>query len=142
MAVPENVVTGVVAEVSREMQNHEYGQVAIGTFAEAQPNAARYLSAQAKLLGDEGIVHAVFHAHVVSACVQKQSDAPLPVLTFPDLDKAAKGMAEKRLQEAEPAISEYVTTNIEIPPMRRSVAIIALALSAAIENTGTEATET
>ncbi|HEY8429491.1 MAG TPA: hypothetical protein VIL20_13995 [Sandaracinaceae bacterium] len=131
MPIPESQVAAVVAEVSQRMSEPTYAQLAIGSFAQAHPDVGRYITAHLDDLGGgEAVMHAVFHAEVLNECFRRYLDRELPPVRFGDLDAAARtGDPIERFRATEPALADYVATNVESEPMRRVLALVALAMS-------------
>lgn len=129
MPITEAQVLAVVGDVSKRMKDPSYGQIAIGTFVEQFPDVARFVSAHANEIGGgEGVAHAVFHAHVLAECLEKQAKKRLPEVGFRELDVVAKGDVEKKLGEEEPALAAYVASNVDDPAVRKLVSHVGLAL--------------
>lgn len=131
MAIPESQVAAVVAEVSQRMSDPTYAQLAIGSFAQAHPDVGRYITAQLDDLGGgEAVMHTVFHAEVLNECFRRHFERELPPVRFGDLDAAAKvGDPVERFRAAEPALADYVASNVDSEPMRRVLALVALAMT-------------
>ena len=70
------------------MQSPQYGELAIGTFVQAQPELTRFLSAHAEDLGGaEAVMHAVFHAQVSDRVLSKgPRRKTCPIVPFSLLD--------------------------------------------------------
>lgn len=133
MSIPESQVAAVVSEVSQRMSEPGYAQLAIGGFAQSHPDAGRYITAHLdELGGGEAVMHAVFHAEVLNECFRRHLERELPPVRFADLDAAAKiGDPIERLRASEPALADYVTSNVDAEAMRRVLALVALAMSRA-----------
>ncbi|MCZ7677594.1 MAG: hypothetical protein M5U28_01975 [Sandaracinaceae bacterium] len=133
MPIPESQVAAVVSEVSRRMSEPGYAQLAIGGFAQSHPDAGRYITAHLdELGGGEAVMHAVFHAEVLNECFRRHLERELPPVRFADLDAAAKaGDPIERLRASEPALADYVASNVDVDAMRRVLALVALAMSRA-----------
>lgn len=122
----------VVSETSKRLSDPGYGQVAVGTFVQQHPQVGQYLSARmADLGGGENVIHAAFHAQVMAECIERHRGSPVPPVGFRDLDAAAKGDPPARLREDEPALSDYLASNVDEAGMRSVLALVALALRAA-----------
>lgn len=130
MPIPEKVVAEIVADVSKRMSNPKYPQIAIGSFAESHPDAGRYITAHAEEIGGgEGVMHAVFHAHVIDECFARQAGRELLPVRFRQLDAVAGADPMPQLRAREPAIADYIQSNVDAPAMQRVLALIALAMS-------------
>ncbi len=133
MTIPEQVVAEVVREISARMSDPSYGQLAVGSFVQAHPEASQFLSAHMdELGGGENVIHAVFHAQVLARCFEHHlEDAALPPLGFTDLDVVSRGGEPvARLEASQPALNDYLGSNVTEPAMRRLLALIALGLDA------------
>jgi hypothetical protein len=129
MPVPEKTVVAVVTDVSKRMSDPTYAQVAVGSFAQAHPDAARYVTAHAdELGGTEAVVHAIFHAEVMAECVRRHAGRSPSRLSFADLDEAAHADQLLALRRVEPSLADYLASNVESDAMRRVVALVAMAL--------------
>jgi hypothetical protein len=141
--IPEALVAQVVTEVSQRLAEPSYAQLSIGAFVEAHPDASRYLAARLDALGGgESVMHAVFHAELMHECFRRHLERDLPPVRFRDLDAAARGEAqvagdpEQALRRAQPALADFVASNVEAPSMRSVVALVALAMQAAAQRPG------
>src|SRR5690606_6978456 len=103
--IPEKVVAEVVTEVSERMRDPGYAQLAIGSFAEAHPDAGRFIAAHLdELGGGEAVMQVVFHAEVIHECFRRHLDRSLPRVGFRDLDAVANGELVDALQKRQPAL--------------------------------------
>ena len=131
MTISEERVGEVIAEVSQRMADPNYAQLAIGHFIESQPHVSRYLSARLNTLGSESVMHAVFHAEVLSECFLREKGRALSTVEFADLDAAHDGEgALERFGEVEPALASYLATNVEEEPIRECLGLVGLAMAA------------
>jgi hypothetical protein len=131
-SVPESVVETVVKSVSARLADPNYAQIAVGTFVEAFPDVSRFVSAHAdELGGGEAMIHVVFHAQVLAEAFETHRKRVAKEIGFVDLDRAAVADLEEGFAAAEPALASYVASNVETPVVRRLLAHIGLALSAA-----------
>jgi hypothetical protein len=132
MAISEKVVAEVVADVSSRMSDPTYAQLAIGGFAQAHPDAGRYITAHLdELGGGEAVMHTVFHAEVLSECFRRHLGHELRAIRFRDLDAAANGDEAATLRRLEPALADYLASNIDDGVMRRVLSLVALAMTKA-----------
>jgi hypothetical protein len=130
MPIPEKLVADVVSEVSERMNDPGYAQVAIGSFAQSHPDAGRYITAHLDELGSgEAVMHTVFHAEVLSECFRRHLGQELRPVRFRDLDAAATADVIAALQEREPALADYVGSNVDDEAMRRVLSLVGLAMS-------------
>lgn len=127
-AIPEQLVEEVVTETSERMaKDPSYAQLAVGNFVQVHPNVSRYVTAHSEALGGEGVIHVVFHAEVMAECFRRHLGRDLRSVGFPELDAAAAGDTGARFREAQPALSDYLASNVDEPPMREVLALIGLA---------------
>jgi hypothetical protein len=134
MAITEALVASVVAETSERMKDPSYTQLAVGAFVEEQKHVSQYLSSRsARLGGASGVITLVFHAQILSECLRKAQSADVPLVQFPALDRAAQGDPSRSLAEREPALANYVASNLDEPALRSELAKVALALVFACE---------
>lgn len=139
--VPESVVAEVVREVSERMGDPGYAQVAIGSFAEAHPDAGRYVTAQLDELGSgEAVMHTVFHAEVLNECFRRHLGRDLTPVRFRDLDRVARvgSDAFSTLRACEPALADYLASNVDAEAMQKLLALIGLAMNRAAARRVTE----
>ena len=130
MPIPEKLVAEVVAEVSVRMADPGYAQVAIGGFAQSHPDVGRYITAQLdELGGGEAVMHCVFHAEVMNECFRRHRGRELPSIGFAQLDAASGGDPLEVLKKKEPALADYVASNVETAPMRSVLALVGLAMT-------------
>ncbi len=129
MAIPESVVAAVVKDVSKRMKEPSYAQVAIGSFAENQPDIARYIGARAKELGgSEGVVQVAFHGEVMIECFRKHAKKEPRRITFRDLDACARFPVVSELTKRQPALADYVASNVDGAEIQKALALVGLAL--------------
>lgn len=131
MAIVEELVASVVAEVSGRMREPHYAQEAISAFITAHPDASRFVALKMTSHGGaDGAMHALFHAEVIAECVRRaRSVESLRPLCFAGLDAVATNQPLEALAEREPAIAGYLMSNTE-EPMRAIIAHVALGLLA------------
>jgi hypothetical protein len=129
MSIPEKVVAAVVTEASVKMADPKYAQTLVGTWVQTQPDAAKYMSASARDLGGaEGVVNAVFHCALIAQCFLRHHGRSVRRMSFSELDAASQGDRDARLKKAQPAISDYISANVEEAEMKRAVTLMALAM--------------
>ncbi len=127
--IPEKVVEEVVGEVSQRMGDPTYAQLAIGSFAQAHPDAGRFITAHLdELGGGEGVMHAVFHAEVLNECFRRHHGRSLSPIGFEVLDMASQGDPSEKLGRIQPALASYIASNVELPVMQRLLALVAVAM--------------
>lgn len=126
--IPENLVEQVVAQTSERMAaDAGYAQLAVGSFVQAQPSVSRYVTANTDSLGGEGVIHVVFHAEVMAECFRSHLGRDVPPVGFAELDAASSGDRFERFREAQPALADYLQSNVEEEPVRDVLALIGLA---------------
>jgi hypothetical protein len=129
MPIPEDVVAAVVQEASTRMSDGRYTRSLVDSFVRAQPDIARYLSAQARELGGtEAVINAVFHSALMAQSFLRHEGRSIPAVSFADLDAVATGPAEPRLAKAQPALADYLGANVEAEALRSVLALIALGM--------------
>jgi hypothetical protein len=132
MPIPETLVAEVVSEVSQRMSDPSYAQVAIGGFVQAHPDVSRFITAHLdELGGGEAVMYSVFHAEVMHECFRRHTKADLPSIRFPDLDAAATPDDVALLRALQPALADYLASNVETEPMRKLLSLVALAMTRA-----------
>lgn len=132
--IPEDLVAEVVDRTSHLMATDpNYTQLAVGSFVQAHPDVSRYVTANTEELGGEGVIHAVFHAQVMSECFRRHLGRDLPAVRFRDLDAVASsdGEPRDRFYAAQPALAGYLTSNVDEEPLRNVLALIGLAFDRA-----------
>lgn len=128
--IPESLVASVVTEVSQRMNDPGYAQMAIGGFVQSHPDVSRYITAQLdELGGGEAVMHTVFHAEVLHECFRRHAAQDLPAIRFRDLDAAANGDEVAGLYASEPALADYLASNVDVEAMRKVLSLIALAMA-------------
>jgi hypothetical protein len=133
MPIPETLVAEIVSEVSQRMSDPGYAQVAIGGFVQAHPDVSRYITAHLdELGGGEAVMHTVFHAEVLHQCFRRHASAELPPIRFRDLDAAATDDEVAGLRARQPALADYLASNVDEEPMRKLLSLVALAMDRAL----------
>ncbi|MEM9862720.1 MAG: hypothetical protein AAF938_13950 [Myxococcota bacterium] len=126
-ALSEALVAAVAADVSQRMaESAAYAQLAVGAFVEEQPDAARFLSAKLRHLGDAAI-EALFHAEVLAECLRRARQTRLPALGFADLDANAETPLTTLRKRAEP-LADYLDANVDHADARDAIALVAVSL--------------
>jgi hypothetical protein len=129
MAIPEKVVAQMVQEAGAKMADPRYAQTMVGSWVQAQPDAARYISASAKELGGaEGVVNTVFHCALIAQCFLRHHGRSVRSMRFAELDAVSGGDRDARLRKLQPALADYVEANVEGADMKRTVSLMALAM--------------
>lgn len=129
MSISKQTVLDVVNEASVKMQDPNYTAVMVGGFVQTQNPAAQYISAHAdEIGGPEQVVNAIFHAALLGVCFQRASNRSVPEMSFADLDRVAGSDQAARLERAQPALHEYIVTNVEDAKVRELLCLIALGM--------------
>jgi len=131
-AVPEAVVEQVVKAVSERLADPNYAQVAVGTFVQAFPDVSRFVTAHSdELGGGEAVIHVVFHAQVLAEAFEAHRKKAWAEISFVELDAAATDDPVKDFSKAEPALANYVASNVDDANVQKLLAHVGLALAAA-----------
>lgn len=129
MRIPNKIVEDLVAEASAKMSDPNYSAVLVGGFVQTQGPAAQYISASADELGGaEEVVNAIFHTALMGECFKRANNRSVSEMTFEILDKVSDGDRKKTLGRKQPAILEYIETNIEDEAMANTVMLFCLAM--------------
>ena len=129
MRIPTKIVEDMVAEASAKMSDPNYSAVLVGGFVQSQGAAAQYISATADELGGaEEVVNTIFHTALMAECFKRANNQTVGEMTFAILDRVADGDREASLKRKQPAVLEYIQTNIEHEGMANTVMLFALAM--------------
>lgn len=132
-AIPEQLVAQVVSDISERMADPQYIQIAVGRFVQSQPAISQFLSARASAFGGEAVIHAAFHSDIVSECFLRQLGRDmLPEVGFQDLDRVAQDGSLAKLADEQPAIANYLASNVEGDALRDVIALVARALASVV----------
>jgi hypothetical protein len=127
--IDEKVVKEVVAEASAKMADPNYSAVAVGGFVQSQNPAAQFVTAHEPELGNaEAIVGVIFHAALLAQCFQRACGRTIRSMSFEDLDMVAAGDAMRTLAQRQPALSDFIVSNVENEVAQRLLALLALAM--------------
>jgi hypothetical protein len=127
--IPDKTVAEVVAEASRKMSDPNYSAVAVGAFVQSQSPTVKYVTAHQDELGSaEAIVGVIFHASLLATCFQRAGGRSVRKLSFEDLDLVASGDALATLAARQPALSDFIVSNVESPAAQKLLALIGLAM--------------
>lgn len=128
-AIAKQTVAEVVQEASLKMQDPSYSAVMVGSFVQEQNPAAHYITAHAdEIGGTEQVVSAIFHAALLALCFQRAGGRSLPAMDFEDLDHVAGSDVLERLQGKQPALHEYICSNVDDAKVREILGLLALAM--------------
>jgi hypothetical protein len=112
--ISDDMVAGVVAEVSSGAADPQHVSSVVGAFMQRQPLVGHYVSAHSRELGLEGVVLALLHAFVVARCVEQAAGRRLRAVRAEELDAAARSpaVAEAAFAVEEPALHGYLVGNL------------------------------
>ena len=131
MKVPTEKVAEVVAEASVKMKDPNYSGIMVGSFVQTHHPTAQYVSAFEEELGStEAVINVIFLASLIGLCYERAIGRSVPRMSFRDLDMVAGDDADQRLLDRQPAIREYIDSNIESPVARNVLYLVALAMDA------------
>ena len=129
MKIDEKLVADVVAEASKKMSDPNYSAVAVGGFVQGQTPATQYITAHEPELGNaEGIVSVIFHAALLSQCFERANGRSIRMISYEDLDSVATGDPLPILAKRQPALSDFIVSNIEHKEAQKLLALLALAM--------------
>jgi hypothetical protein len=127
--IDDKLVADVVAEASRKMSDPNYSAVAVGGFVQGQTPATQYITAHESELGNaEGIVSVIFHAALVAQCFERASGRSIRMISYEDLDAVATGDPLETLAKKQPALSDFIVSNVEHKEAQKLLALLALAM--------------
>ena len=130
MRIDDKVVTEIVTEASTKMNDPNYSAVMVGGFVQSQNPAAQFVTAhESELGGADSIVSVIFHAALLAQCFQRANNRAVRPMSFEDLDSAAStGDPLGTLAKRQPALSDFIVSNVEHPEARKLLALLALAM--------------
>jgi hypothetical protein len=127
MKLTNEQVAEIVADTSKKMSDPNYSAVVVGGFVQTQTPAAQFIGAHDQELGGaESVVNVIFHCGLVSTFFQRGAGRTPRTLNYEDLDYAARGKPLDNLAKIQPAVADFIKTNIEHPTAQELVAMIAL----------------
>lgn len=128
MKLTNEQVAEIVADASKKMSDPNYSAVMVGGFVQSQTPAAQFIGAHDQELGGaESVVNVIFHCALVSACFQRGGGRTPRTLSYEDLDSAARGKPLDNLAKIQPAVADFIKTNIEHSTAQELVAMISIA---------------
>jgi hypothetical protein len=132
MKLDDKLVTEVVAEASRKMNDPDYSAILVGGFVQSQTPAAQYVSAHERELGGaEHIVGVIFHAAILAQCFQRaRNGRVIRSMSYEDLDIAACDDPLGLLSRRQPSLSDFIVSNVENDEAKKLLAHLALAMDA------------
>ncbi len=129
MRIATKVFEDLVKEASAKMSDPNYSAVLVGGFVQSQAAVAHYISASADELGGaEEVVNTIFHTALIAEAFKKANNQTISAMSFEILDKVAEGDRKEKLTRKQPAVLEYIETNIDNPAMANTVMLFALAM--------------
>lgn len=129
MRIPTKVLEDLVKEASLKMTDNNYSAVLVGGFVQSQAAAAQYISASAEDLGGaEQVVNTIFHTALLAEAYKRAHNRTVGEMSFEILDKVSDGDRKAKLGDKQPAVLEYIETNVEDAAMASTVMLFALAM--------------
>ena len=129
MKIPSETVAQIVSEASEKMSDPNYSAVVVGGFVQSQPAVAQYISSyEQEIGGATGVVHAIFHAALLSQCFYRTLQRDVPCLQFEDLNHVSNGDKQQKLKQQQPALLTYIDANVEDKTIRDILILVALAM--------------
>jgi hypothetical protein len=127
MKLTNEQVADIVADASKKMSDPNYSAVMVGGFVQSQTPAAQFIGAHDQELGGaEAVINVIFHCALVAACFARGAGRTVRTLGYEDLDAAARGKPLENLAKLQPAVADFIKTNLEKPNAQELVAMIAL----------------
>ncbi|ACY18234.1 hypothetical protein [Haliangium ochraceum] len=129
MKVPKETVAAVVGEASMKMSDPNYSAVLVGGFVQTQQPTAQYISTYEQDVGGaEQVVNIIFHAALIATCFQRAENRTVPSMSYEDLDRVSEGDVVAKLEQKQPALHEYITSNVEDPQVRKILCLVTLGM--------------
>lgn len=129
MRIDDKLVAEVVAEASTKMNDPNYSAVTVGGFVQSQNPAAQFVTAHESELGNaETIVSVIFHAALLAQCFQRANGRAIRTMSYEDLDTVASGDPLATLAKRQPALSDFIVSNVEHAEARKLLSLLALAM--------------
>lgn len=129
MKIDDKLVADVVAEASKKMSDPNYSAVAVGGFVQGQTPATQFITAHESELGNaEGIVSVIFHAALLAQCYERAGGRSIRMISYEDLDAVATGDPLETLARKQPALSDFIVSNVEHKEAQKLLALLALAM--------------
>ncbi len=127
--IADKMVSDVVAEASKKMNDPDYSAILVGTFVQSQTPSAQYVSAHEKELGGaEHIVGVIFHAAILAECFTRARGRAIRSMSYEDLDTAACDDPLGLLSRRQPSLSDFIVSNVENDDAKKLLAHLALAM--------------
>ena len=132
MKLKKDVVAQVVTEASAKMSDANCSAVMVGGFVQGQTQTSQFITAHSRELGGaEAVVNVIFHAALLGVCFQRGRGQSIRALSFEDLDGASGGDTIATLEMRQPALHEFITSNVESEEAGL-LALIALAMDSTL----------
>lgn len=130
MKIGNEHMAAVVTDASKRMQNPDFSAGIVGEFVVGQPAISQYVSAsEGELGGAEGVLAVIFHAGLLAAAIERALGMPCPTAGFEDLDRATQGDPKKILKQTQPALYEFIASNIDDKARQRMLCLAGVALT-------------
>ena len=130
-AISDEVVRQVVTEVSTKMADPDYSAITVGAFVQYQAPATQFVTAHESELGGnaEAIINVIFHAALLALCFQRAAgNRVIRTISYEDLDAVAGGDSLATLAKRQPALSDFIVSNVEHLEAQKLLALLALAM--------------
>jgi hypothetical protein len=129
MKIDDKTVKDVVTEASTKMSDPNYSAVMVGGFVQSQNPAAQFVTAHESELGSaDAIVSVIFHAALLAECFRRASGRAIRPMSYEDLDSAAANDPLPTLAKRQPALSDFIVSNVESKSAQQLLALLALAM--------------
>jgi len=127
--IEDKVVQEVVTEASTKMSDPNYSAVTVGAFVQQQNPAAQFVTAHERELGSaDAIVSVIFHAALLAQCFQRANNRSIRTMSYEDLDTVASGDPLETLAKRQPALSDFIVSNVDQPAAKKLLALLDLAM--------------
>ena len=129
MKLSNEQVATVVAEASKKMSDANYSTALVGGFVQSQTPMSQFITAHERELGGtEAVVNVIFHAALIQTCFQRAGRMPRMV-SYDDLDAVAQGDSLLALQKMQPALADFIASNVAHPEAQKLLALLALGMN-------------
>jgi len=127
--IDDKLVADVFADASKKMSDPNYSALAVGGFVQSQTPAAQFITAHEPELGNaEAIVSVIFHAALLAQCFERAGGRAIRMMSYEDLDTVATGDPLAALARKQPALSDFIVSNVEHAEAQKLLALLALAM--------------
>ena len=129
MKIDDKTVAAVVTEASTKMSDPNYSALMVGGFVQSQNPAAQFVTAhETELGGADAIVSVIFHAALLAECFRRANGRTIRSMSYEDLDSAAANDPLPTLAKRQPALSDFIVSNVEAKTAQQLLALLALAM--------------